>query len=442
MEKRLIGLSEHLARLFQDYGRFAWKMTEEWEKSDARKWQARLWRKLFVEKKGWSYSSKALKQEIIQKGFSLNIFSISFLSASEFDFLNRLSVHTPVHYFLLSPCAVFWSDIRSDRERLFLENHWSKRLGEDSAQVLKLEELLRDRNPLLANFGRIGREMASQIEESSARTHACYVLSEKIQELNMGLYMEEDLLLTESKSPLSLLHALQGDLLLMRNPQNAPPYNFESEDRSIQLHIAPCKRREVEILYHNILKLMSDNASLCPGEVIVMAPQIEDYAPYIQGIFGAENSQLDFQILDLGIEKQSEIIQAFLLLVNLSEGKWDASELLELFGHASFQRCHRITPIDYSAIQEWIEEAGIRWGDDWIHRNELLEKRHCLQGMADETMVGTWDYGLSRLILGLASFQGSFTSGIDFSDSELVGKWVKLMHALADDSPLFTIGVE
>lgn len=442
MEKRLIGLSEQLARLFQDYGRYALEMVQSWEKPEAAGWQPRLWRKLFVEKKGWSYPSIALKQGISCEDFSLNIFSVSFMPAAEFAFLNRLSQCIHVRYYLLSPCAVFWSDIRSDRENAYLENYWKKKLGHDSSQVLKLEELLQDRNPLLANFGRIGREMACQMEESGARMHALYELPEHVQELNLDLPLQDDLILTETKSPLSLLHALQADLLLMRNSQGALPFNMEHEDYSLQVHAAPCRRREVEILYHNLLRLMAEDPSLCPADVIVMAPQIEDYAPFIQGIFGAEQSQLDFQILDLGMLRQSEILQGFLLLLELSDGWWNAGEILQLFGHASFQRCHQLSQGDCTAIQQWIEKAGIHWGDDELHRNELLKQRHCQNGMTDDTLVGTWDYGLSRLMLGLVASQDSQfevppLASIDFSDGALLGKWIRLLHALRDDlSPL------
>ena len=50
-------------------------------------------------------------------------------------------------------------------------------------------------------------------------------------------------------------------------------------------------------------------------------------------------------------------------------------QLLQLFEHASFQRRHQLTPSDYLTIQEWIEQAGIRWGEDWLHRNELLQRQ-------------------------------------------------------------------
>lgn len=450
MEKRLIGLSQHLARLFQDYGRYACRLVAQWEHPQTSGWQPRLWRKLFGEKTThaeWTYPARALQEaKSPLSPFTLHFFSISFLTACEFVFLRRLSAHLSVSYYLLSPCAVFWSDIRSDRETAYLQTRWQERLGSSSPRVLRLEELLRDRNPLLANFGRLGREMALQIEESQAHTHAHYLLPQHVRSLDEELFLNDDLYLTETQTPLTLLHALQADLLMMRNPQGSPPVNLSGEQRSLQLHIASSRRREIQILYHNLLGLMAKDASLCPEDIIVMAPQIGDYVPYIQSVFGIEGSQLDFQVLDLGMQTQSEIVQGFLQLFELSESRWDANQILQLFEHRSFQRRHQLTASDYVMIQGWVEQAGIRWGDDWLHRNELLQRRHCEKGMVEDTTIGTWDYGLTRLIYGLMTVLPDSTSldtldappcaHIEFSQGELLGKWIRLLHALRDDLSL------
>lgn len=447
MERRLISLSQNLARLFQDYGRYAAPLMARWELPVMNGWQPRLWRQLFGEQTGWTYPAKVLQKSIQSPlSFAVHFFSISFVTASEFNFLCRLATHVSVNYYLLSPCAVFWSDIRSDRENAYLQTYWQQKVGPSSPRLTQLEELLRDRNPLLANFGRLGREMAHQIEESRAQTHACYVLPAHVCELDEDLFVQEDLYLTDTQAPLSLLHALQADLLMMRNPQGKPPFNLEKDEGSIQLHIAPSRRREVQILYHNLLELMTKDASLCPGDIIVMAPQIGDYVPYIQSVFGLESSQLDFQILDLGMQTQSEIVQGFLQLFALSESRWDTGQLLQLFEHRSFQRRHQLTANDYATIQQWIEQAGIRWGEDWLHRNELLQQRHCEQGMVEETIIGTWDYGLTRLLMGLTTIlpPGSLStelealpcSNVEFSQGELLGKWIRLLHSLRDDLDL------
>lgn len=446
MERRLISLSQQLARQFQDYGRFAPEMIAQW-KIQSTEWQSRLWTLLFNEKMHWTYPCKALEyKEIKNSSFTVHFFSISFITSNEFSFLHQMSSQVSIHYYLLSPCAIFWSDIRSDRENIRLQAYWQKKLGSDSSQVFQLEEFLRDRNPLLANYGRLGREMACQIEESQALTHSLYVLPENVRVLDNDLFHHEDLCLTETGEPLTLLHALQADLLMMRNPQNAPPIELKDSLLSMQLHSAPSKRREIQTLYHLLLGFISKDPMLTPGEIIVMAPQISDYAPYVRSTFGMAESQLDFQVLDLGMHMQSEIVQGFLQLIELAESRWDTNHLLQLLKHRAFQRRHQFNPSDASTIQKWIEETNIRWGEDGFHRNEILRRSHCEQDMVDATRVGTWDYGLSRLLNGLTTMIGEGIEthleappcpSVDFSQSEILGKWIEILHSLRDDlSPL------
>jgi len=443
LEKRLITLSQHLSKLFLNYSRFAGKLTEKWDKEEkACLWQQQLWKMLFGKPSLWSSLTRAL-QDPVQPSANIQIhfFSISFLSHAEFTFIGKISWQVPVYYYLISPCAVYWSDVRSDKESRFIQSFFEKKFGKFSSQVDQLEELLRDRNPLLANFGRMGRQMIVQVEESPALFHAYYVLPAHI-EPEYATDVCENLYLYETSRPLGLLHAIQADMLLMHSPKEDSPFNFEINDSSIQLHKAPNRRREIEILYHNLLSLMCTRPDLEPCEIIVMAPQIHDYIPYIKSRFGDETSLIDFQILDLGSESTSEIVQTFLLLLKISECRWDAANLLQLFEQPSFQRKIRLSQSDYELIRDWIEQAGIRWGDDWMHRNDLLKRQHCRFGMADETSIGTWDYGLSRLLLGLTNLLNNYSEFpldtqpypcIDFTDTDLLSKWIKLLHSLRDD---------
>lgn len=443
MEKRLIGLSQHIAKLFQDYGRFAGRLAAKWEATDPSGWQQRLWKSAFNEESQWTYLNKSLTLPIqVNPNYQIHFFSISFFAACEFEFLNKLSNRIPCYSYLISPCAVFWSDIRSDKESGYLQLFWKKKLGLFSPQLDQLEDLLCDRNPLLANFGRMGREMACQIEESRSQTHAYYLLPSHVQNVEEEQLELDDLHLFDTEEPFTLLHAIQADMLLMRNPNERPPFPIEEKIHSIQLHRAANRRREIEILYHNLLGLMQKHPDLEPRDIIVMAPQIFDYVPYIQNQFDCQESQIDCQILDLGLHTQSEITQGFLQLMELSEGRWDASQLLQLFEQASFRRKHQISQDDFILLRNWVEKAGIRWGDDSVHRNDLLKRRHCRKGMRDETAVGTWDHGLSRLLLGLTHILQSNANhpldinpcdAIDYAEAELLGKWMRLLYALRDD---------
>lgn len=444
-EKRLVSLSQSLARCFHDYGRFGGTLVHTWESnSHSEGWQQQLWTRIFNDEQEWTYPSKTFQQPI-QKipTCALHFFSISFVTPAEFQFLKRLSKHISISYYLLSPCAVFWSDIRSERERSHLHAYWQKRLGEDSRQLHELELLLQECNPLLANFGKIGREMALQIEDSCIQTRASYQLMKPPHIAEEEIAFSEDIRLTHSSQPLSLLQLIQADILLMYNPEGKPQVPLQKDDLSIQLHIAPCKRREVEILYHNLLNLIDKkHPHLCPSDIIVMTPAISEYIPYIQSIFGGESSRLDFQILDMGLNAKSDIIQGFTSLLKLGDSRWDASSFLQLLGHRSFQRKHQLTSNDVEEIQQWIESIGVRWGENTSHRNAILKKDHCSHGMADETPIGTWDYAIDRLISGLTTYfeEGDYDhdgtlpyQNIAFSQAELLEKWIKLFHSLRED---------
>lgn len=443
IEKRLIGLSHQIAKYFKEYGRFAGSLVEKWDKNAPKNWQEHLWQLIFGNDSDWDYLSRALKQPLkSEMNYQIHFFSLSFISHCEFEFIQRLAKEHPVHYYMISPCAVFWSDIRSDKESHYLLSYWESKKGKMDGEIDQLEELLADRNPLLANFGRMGREMVSQIEASSAKTHADYLLPSSVSLLAEDTTYSDDLFYYETNAPLTLLQAVQADILLTRNPIDKDPLTIQAEDRSIQLHRAPNKRREIEIAYHNLLQLMDRYPHIEPRDIIVMAPQIAEYVPYIQKQFEKSESQIACQILDLGLQAQSEIVQGFLLLLEMSEGRWDNAQLMQLFEYPSFQRKHQLTEADYRTLYEWIEEAGIRWGDDALHRNELLQRRHCFKGMDEDTYIGTWDFGLSRLLLGLTylldanasvHFQAYPCNALDFTETELLGNWISLLHSLRDD---------
>lgn len=447
IEKRIHALSRELALLFQEYGRYAHSMLEEWELSVEIGWQQKLWKKIWGDHFSHLYPAKALKMTekaipaFFSQKISVHFFSISFIPSSEFSFLEQLSRSHPVYYYLLSPCALFWSDIRSDKEIAYLTAFWRKKWKKESPQLDTLDLLLRDRNPLLANFGRLGREMMNLIEKSSSMPLSCYQLPASVLDLHKEGEHFQDVYLTGGSTPLTLLNALQSDLLFMRNPVEEAPFSIEQDSDSIVIHSASNARREVEILYHQILRFFEKNPALTPSDVIVMSPQIKEYVPFIHAIFGGKESVLSYQILDLGIEGQSSIVQGFISLLELSQGRWEVSKFMKLFFHKDFRRRFQFSESDEEKMDQWIQEVGIRWGESAEHRNEILKRRHCLQGMVEKTEIGTWGYGFQLLIEKLI-VESSKETSIEFSHSDLLNRWIQLLYGLRDDLSPFHDGTQ
>lgn len=455
-ERRLVALSEKLAALFQQYGIYGGEMVEEWNTSPCKNWQEFLWKAVFSNPL-WTFPQKELKSLKFKKAskndISIHFFSLSFLSQLHSEFFNRISQYAPINYYLLSPCQVFWSDVLSDKESLRLSKYWKKNHARKE-QIEKLEEFLRDRNPLLANFGKLGREMAKQIEESDVHVISEYYLPKAIKNYaEYGPISEEEIFFERLDEPLCCLKALQADMALLRNPESTPKINLKKDDRSVQIHMASTRMREVEIVYDILLGIIESHAHavdpICPEDIIVMAPDILDYEPFIKSRFGNSESLLDFQIMDLKAPCQSLTVQGFMHLLSLPFSRWDAVSILQLFEYSAFQKRHNLSNEDLIHIRKWIKEADIRWGDDVIHRNEILQQGHCSKAMLENSGVGTWDYGFSRLLLGLATTLGNNENEsdqlellpleiIDTTQGALLGKLIFLIKSLRKDLKLLT----
>lgn len=437
-ERRLVAVARTLAKLFIEYGKYGKKMIEKWEEID-QDWQRTLWHLIFS--KSWSYSSqKYQSQEFKQRNstnLQVHLFSISFLPQSEYAFFEKSAAFLPVHFYTLSPCHLFWSDILTDKEALYLEKYWHHK-GASNAEQDLLADYLRDKNPLLANWGKLNRKMMEQFEAGENETFTHYTLPSDLQ--NIEAYqrlMDESLGFEKRKDTSNLLDYLQADILLMRNPDKSEKISVKNQsiDSSIQIHYAPTKQREVQVLYNNLLDSIKKHGELNPSDMIVMAPNISDYAPYIKLIFGADNSQLDFQLMDMQIISQNSHFQQFWHLLELPFGKWNIDDMMYLVKSKTFQQKHQLTPEDVRQIYDWIKITGIQWGGNSHHRNEILHQKYC-QGMVEATEQGTWEGGFSYLLQGLImqTSQDSFDDcSLESSQGILLGKLINLLRCLHRD---------
>jgi len=437
-EKRLISLVERLAKLFLEYGVSGGAAIEPWIKLGAC-WQSFLWQQVLEigNKYQWTYPYRALSQTIFPDNFEhlqVHLFAMSYLPPLYHTFLREVSKILPVSFYLLSPCEAFWSDICSDKESQRIRMYWEKRDASENQQ-LALEEFLRDRNPLLANFGRIGREMAEAVEDAHSHVAAQYVLPGNV--INFSCYEEsihQDFLLTTPKQKsLTLLEALQTDITLLRNPANAPHVELNGEDLSIQVHSAPSIKREVQILHDRLLHLMHLNAltdtPLFQKDWIVMAPDIRLYAPFIKMIFGAADSPLDFQIMDAELPQQNLYIQAFSSLLKLASSRWDTVSILTLLDCPAFRKKFSFTSEEIDQIRTWIKETGVKWGVDGAHRQKILQQNHCKSLPEASSLNGTWENCFQRLLKSLA-IEESDEPLVEMSQAPLIGKWIFVIRSL------------
>jgi exodeoxyribonuclease V gamma subunit len=126
-----------------------------------------------------------------------------------------------------------------------------------------------------------------------------------------------------------------------------------------------------------------------------MTPDVETYAPFIEAVFGTVDAdrRIPFSIADRRQHAESPVATAFFSLLEITEGRFGADQVLGLLEVEPVRRRFGIAETDLPQIQDWVRATGVRWGVDGASRAALdLPATH----------EHTWRAGLDRLLLGYA----------------------------------------
>ena len=380
---KLYQLAAKLADLFDQYQVFRPDLLFSWEKSEEEKklpdvWQARLWRELARGREGLHRARlrenllSAIRAGNIDPGrlpARITLFGISHLPLFHLQAFAELSRLIEINIFLISPCREYWGDIISHRE---IKNLRRK----DPRVAENIEWYHFDRgNRLLASMGALGRDFFTLISDID-----CEVI-EAFEE------PPED----------TVLNCLQADILNLRDRQGISESPLLTEwDNSIQVHSCHSPMREIEVLHDNLLAMFESDTELLPKDIIVMTPDIETYAPYVQAVFNSQTDnslRIPYSIADRSPRVQSRMIEGFLALLDINEGRFGASEVLSLLEFPGVKERFDLAEFDLSVIEHWVKETHIRWGIDADSRLS--------SGFAG-TPENTWKAGLERILLGYA----------------------------------------
>ncbi len=372
-------LSERIADTFDQYLLFRPQMIINWERGQEDHWQAVLWRELVKEcgkehraalGKHFLMALKDSNTRIEGLPERISIFGISALPRFHMQILSGLARLTDVNLFLMNPCRQYWGDILSEWEM-------TKKTVSQPAGDLTPEELYLEKgNSLLGSMGSLGRDFFDLINEFD------------LEEFPSFEDPEED----------NLLSCIQSDILNLRDAQHKSGEKtvILPNDTSIQIHSGHSPMREMEVLYDQLLHMFEKDPDLNPKDILVMTPDIETYSPYIQAVFDMpvdDPGRIPFSIADRSIRKESDIIDAFLAILDLTNSRFGASQVLAVLESHTVQRKFGFTETGLDLIRRWVEETRIRWGIDGKSRSEF--------GLPPSP-ENTWRTGLDRLLLGYA----------------------------------------
>ena len=430
-------LAEKIASLFDQYLIYRPNMALAWERGNDLQWQAVLWRSL-AESFGGAHPAafyetfleafRTLKTVPADFPARISVFGISTLPPFHIRILSVVSTLAEVNLFLLNPCREYWGDIVSGREMMKIARRWRKQTAaaEPSADLaqsgdLSLDELhLEKGNSLLASMGSLGRDFFSLIYEMGDHS-----------------YMEEcDLSIDPLEENGNLLAALQSDILNLRERGRGPAAKTAEQmlisprDRSIQIHACHTPIREIEVLQDALLAMLDEDPGLSPRDILVMTPDIEKYAPFIQAVFSLppeDPRSIPFSIADRPLRTESPYLESFLSLLDFHESRFGAAQVMALLDSRAIRGRFSLAEEDAEALRRLVSEAGVRWGMDAESRTETG-----LPGFAGNT----WKEGLERMLLGCALtsrdelFQGILPFDIAAEDFQVLGRFVEFTDRL------------
>ncbi|MEJ2167059.1 MAG: exodeoxyribonuclease V subunit gamma, partial [Desulfobacterales bacterium] len=334
----------------------------------------------------------------------------------------ELSSVMEVHFFLIDPCREYWADIVSDREIKKIRRKHPK-VAENPAWYH-----FEKGNQLLASMGTLGRDFFELIS-------------------GFDCEIGENFL---DPGEQTILACIQSDILNLRDRQRPDPVGSGSapdadrpvdttgwvyaskDDASIQVHSCHSPMREIEVLHDSLLAMFEEDPDLLPKDVIVMTPDIESYAPYVEAVFAAQTDEalrIPFRIADQSPRRTSRMIDGFLAILELADSRFGAVQVARLLEFPGIKERFELTDSDLKIIERWIRETQIRWGIDAHTRLEAG-----LPGVAENT----WRTGLDRLILGYAMpgenktiFHGIVPyDNIEGGDAQILGHFLEFSERL------------
>ena len=334
----------------------------------------------------------------------LSLFGPTALPDRQFRVLTALAEHRDVHLWLPHPSDALWTALDGPPNP-----HGPVRRRADPSAAAP-------RHPLLSSLGRDAREM---------QTTLCRAPHSDIHH-------------PADRPAATLLTTLQRGIAENERP-GSPTYLLDDTDTSVQVHACHGPARQVDVLRDVLVGLLADDATLQPSDILVMCPDIEAYAPLVQGAFGLADvvdgghpaHGLRVRLADRALTQTNPLLATVDRLLDLADGRVTASQVLDLAAWPPVRRRFGFDDDELEQLAAWAVDSGARWGLDARHRSVF--------GLQDFPQ-NTWRAGLDRVLLGVAMAEEDNNrlgvalplDDVGSSDVDLAGRLAELMARVTD----------
>ncbi len=365
-------LAQQLSQIFDQYQIMRPDMLDLWQQGrllyghPSEIWQRTLWQSTTAElgpnHRGALWTKLINKLNAADAGYfqpllpeRVSVFGVHSLPPLFLSYLQGLSRHCDVHFYMLNPAQVFWGDVPGKKLRARLEQF--------------------EGHPLLASLGQQGREFQQLI------------LDQVQFELELDSF--------ETNSADNNLQQLQNDILGNRQPDKPLP-----ADGSISIHACHSRMREVQVIKDQLLAALDDDPTLELRDIVVMSPDIQLYAPFISAVF----SDIQHAIADRSLRLSNTSLDIFIRFLHLSKSRFGWQEVMDLLEQPAVYSCFELSEADLELVRFWIDDTRVRWGRNAEHKRALA---------LPPLNENTWQAALERLLMGYAvADDNDFVAGV------------------------------
>jgi exodeoxyribonuclease V gamma subunit len=440
MNRRAYQLAAQLADVLDGYQNYRADWLEDWANSKgqlrtqagmatplptAQSWQPELWRDLLddlaadAEVKAelqHSYSSRAKVHEAFMAKMAsipegqrpagvphrIMVFGVTSLPMQTVQALAALGRVCQVLMLVQNPCQHYWGHVVESRVPLakLSKQRQAHKAGlpmpQDDGSLSEADQytLHTDTHPLLAAWGKHGRDYLHLLDGFDD------VDQYKGQFNRVDVFVDPaDSAADQGREPTMLEHLQSSLLNLAPLPDHLT--DLPEDDTSIAFVQTHSAQREVEVLQDRLLAWLDADPTLKPADIMVMVPDMANFAPHIHAVFGrfAHNDprHLTYTVADT-TPRTEPLVQALDTLLQLPQLRVTRVEWQSLFEVAAVRERFGLEEHDVAQLDTWLADAGVRWGLDAPHRKPW----GIAPDMADANQ-NSWLFGIERLLLGYAT---------------------------------------
>lgn len=406
-------LSGELAQLLNQYSVYRPDWIQSWRSNQtlglgaSENWQKDLW--LYLEESLGTQSREhslsallsCLQQEKLPPHFRLPervfVFAVGAIAPIYLSLWSALAQHTHIHFLALNPCKEFWEDVyRKD--------------ADNSSKY-----------PLLALWGQQGREFFQQVNPISydQAINKQTFFSLRDTQNDMQSWSDEN-------HDDSILHAIQKDILDLRDLSNLSEHTMKDDDDSIIINSAYTPLRELQMVKDAVFSFLDNHPDASLDDVAILSPNIERYASLVDAVFGGDDG-LAYSLADTKITHADSYMQAWEALLIFLRGRFEISTVMPLLNNECVLQRFGLTLDDGIILQALWKETHVHFAWDQEERQQA--------GGNDDLF--TWRRALNNIT---ASFmlpenqvwQNMTTLEISMNDLPRWHKALHLLQSLAD----------